>query len=139
MILQAIPYLKQQFAGDEWILKNFQAFHLIFFAFTMMLVTIAIGIRIDRPCYSTRLGNSLWMYLAVAILLALSTFGKPALGPRLYFAFTLTMVTLTSVANSVSQNSAFAFTATFGRTEYAPAILTGEALAGLLPSTIGMS
>ncbi|KAH7416713.1 nucleoside transporter [Cadophora sp. MPI-SDFR-AT-0126] len=136
MILQAIPYFKQQFTGDDWILRNFQAFHLMFFAFTMMLVTAIINIRCDRPYYAARLRGSLFAYLVVAILLVFSTIEELQVGPRQYFAFTLAMVTFTSIANSLSQNSAFAFAANFGRTEYGPAIMTGEAVAGLLPSTI---
>jgi equilibrative nucleoside transporter 1/2/3 len=67
-----------------------------------------------------------------------STLPTLNMGANLYFIFTLAMVVITAVANGLSQNAAFAFAAGFGRTEYAPAIMTGEALAGLLPSTIGM-
>jgi equilibrative nucleoside transporter 1/2/3 len=68
----------------------------------------------------------------------LSTFSSFNMGANIYFIFTLAMVVITAVANGLSQNAAFAFAAGFGRTEYAPAIMTGEALAGLLPSSIGM-
>jgi len=68
----------------------------------------------------------------------LSTLPRLNMGADLYFLFTLAMVVITAVANGLSQYAAFAFAATFGRTEYAPAIMTGEALAGLLPSSIGI-
>jgi len=55
-----------------------------------------------------------------------------------YYPFTLIMVVMTGMANGLSQNAAFAFAAGFGRTEYAPAVMTGEALAGFIPSSIGM-
>jgi equilibrative nucleoside transporter 1/2/3 len=69
----------------------------------------------------------------------LSTIAKYHVRAEIYFWFTLAMVVATAVANGLSQNAAFAFAAGFGRTEYAPAIMTGEALAGLLPSVIGTS
>lgn len=77
------------------------------------------------------------VYVAVAIMLTVSTIGILAVEARTYFIFVLSMVIMTAVANATSQNAAFAFAAGFGRTEYAPAIMTGEAVAGLLPSTIG--
>lgn len=76
-------------------------------------------------------------YMAVATMLMLSTIGSFNVGVNVYFPFTLAMVIVTAVANGLSQNAAFAFAASFGRTEYAPAIMTGEALAALLPSAIG--
>ncbi|KAG4441820.1 hypothetical protein IFR05_002684 [Cadophora sp. M221] len=136
MILQAIPYFQQRFLEDSWVLRNFQAFYLVFFAFTMLVVTFVISMQSEHPSYSGRLRKSLVTYLVVAILLVLSTLDTFKLSARPYLVFTLAMVVITSIANSMSQNAAFAFTASFGRTEYAPAIMTGEAVAGLLPSTI---
>lgn len=139
MILQAIPYFQQRFIDDSWVLRNFQAFYLLYFAFTMLVVTLVISMQSEHPSYCGRLRKSLVIYFVVAILLMLSTLEPFQLSARPYFVFTLAMVIITSVANSMSQNAAFAFTASFGRTEYAPAIMTGEAVAGLLPSTMGQS
>jgi hypothetical protein len=50
------------------------------------------------------------------------------MGPNIYFIFTLVMVVITAVANGPSQNAAFAFATGFGRTEYAPAIMTRRVL-----------
>ena len=44
------------------------------------------------------------------------------------------MVFLTSVATGLCQNGTFAFAASFGRAEYIQAIMTGQAVAGVLPS-----
>jgi len=137
MILQAVPYFQRRFRSDEWILRYFQAFYLVFFAATMLAVTLVLGTRNSQPSYTFRLQASLSAYVAVATLLMLSTIGSFHVGASVYFPFTLLMVIITAVANGLSQNAAFAFAAGFGRTEYAPAIMTGEALAGLLPSTIG--
>lgn len=51
-----------------------------------------------------------------------------------YLVFTLIMVFLTSTATGLCQNGAFAFAAGFSRPEYINAILTGNAVAGVLPS-----
>lgn len=123
---------------DPWILRYFQAFYLVFFAFTMLLITVFLGIQRSRPSYTKRLLVALVAYLGVATLLMLSTISSLTVGATIYFVFALAMVTITAIANGLSQNAAFAFAASFGRTEYAPAIMTGEALAGLLPSTIGI-
>jgi solute carrier family 29 (equilibrative nucleoside transporter), member 1/2/3 len=105
----------------------------------MLSVTLILGAQRSRPLYTNRLSAALIAYVAVATLLMLSTLSMFNVGAKTYFIFTLVMVTITAVANGLSQNAAFAFAAGFGRTEYAPALMTGEALAGLLPSAIGMA
>lgn len=137
MILQAVPYFHRRFRQSAWILQYFQAFYLVFFAFTMLLVTLVLGARRSRPSYTMCLNTSLIGYTVIASLLMLSTLSVFTVEAETYFVFTLAMVICTAIANGLSQNAAFAFAAGFGRTEYAPAIMTGEALAGLLPSTIG--
>jgi equilibrative nucleoside transporter 1/2/3 len=137
MILQAVPFFHRRFQEDAWILRYFQAFYLVFFAFTMLSVTVFLAAQHSRPSYTRRLSAALITYVTVATLLMISTFSIFNVSAKIYFIFALVMVTITAIANGLSQNAAFAFAAGFGRTEYAPAIMTGEALAGLLPSTIG--
>jgi equilibrative nucleoside transporter 1/2/3 len=137
MILQAVPFFHRRFRDNPLILRYFQASYLVFFALTMLSVTLILGAQRSRPSYTYRLGLALITYVAVATLLMLSTFSVFNVSAKIYFTFTLIMVIFTAVANGLSQNAAFAFAAGFNRTEYAPALLTGEALAGLLPSTIG--
>ena len=138
MILQAVPFFHRRFRESPWILQYFQAFYLVFFAFTMLAVILILGAQKSRRSYTSYLGLALTAYVVVASLLMLSTFPSLNMRAHIYFIFTLVMVIVTAVANGLSQNAAFAFAAGFGRTEYAPAIMTGEALAGLLPSSIGM-
>jgi solute carrier family 29 (equilibrative nucleoside transporter), member 1/2/3 len=139
MILQAAPYFQQRFGTNATILQYFQASNLLVFAITMSITTVVLNARQvqQQHAYTFRLKGALCAYVAVAALLMLSTIGRFHLRAEIYFPFTLVMVVVTAVANGLSQNAAFAFAAGFGRTEYAPAIMTGEALAGLLPSTIG--
>ena len=135
MILQAVPYFDRRFRANSWILRYFQATFLVFFAFTMMTLTLILGVQRKQPAYAAHLKAALWTYVVVATLLMYSTMSNVT--AELYFHFTLVMVIATAFANGLSQNAAFAFAAGFGRTEYSPAIMTGEALAALLPSTIG--
>ena len=130
MILQAVPFFHRRFRQRPWILQYFQAFYLVFFAFTMLLVVMVLGLGRTRPSYTRRLGTSLVQYVVVASLLMLSTISIfTSVDAGVYFIFTLVMVIITAIANGLSQNAAFAFAAGFGRTEYAPAIMTGEVLA----------
>ena len=137
MILQAVPYYQRRFESNTWILRYFQSFNLIVFSFTILATTLILAkSKADAP-YEGRLRKALLGYVLVASLLTASTVG-PFIGrPEVYFIFLLLMVFITAAANGLSQNAAFAFAAGFGRTEYAPAIMMGEALAGLLPSTVG--
>ncbi|PMD12011.1 hypothetical protein NA56DRAFT_57547 [Hyaloscypha hepaticicola] len=138
MILQAVPYLQQRFETNATILRYFQASYLLCFAIIILLTTVTLSAcqEHQQPAYRARLKAALCAYVAVAALLMLSTIGRYHVRAEIYFPFTLAMVVVTAVANGLSQNAAFAFAAGFGRTEYAPAIMTGEALAGLLPSVI---
>ena len=138
MILQAVPYYQRRFKSNPWVLQYFQSFNLCVFSATILSSTLFLAKSKTEVAYEKRLRNSLLAYVIVASLLTVSTTEYFAVGPEIYFAFLLLMVFVTAIANGLSQNAAFAFAAGFGRTEYAPAIMTGEALAGLLPSTVGM-
>lgn len=137
MILQAVPYFQRRFKTNAWILRYFQSFNLVVFAFTIMAATIIFTKSKAEASYENRLRTSLLVYITVAALLTVSTIGPLAVDAEIYFPFLLLMVFITALGNALSQNAAFAFAAGFGRTEYAPAIMTGEALAGLLPSVVG--
>jgi solute carrier family 29 (equilibrative nucleoside transporter), member 1/2/3 len=139
MILQAVPYYQKRFKTNTWVLQYFQSFNLCVFSITILSSTLVLAKSKRKVVYEQRLRDSLLAYVLVASLLTISTTGIfAAIRPEIYFIFLLLMVFITAVANGLSQNAAFAFAAGFGRTEYAPAIMTGEALAGLLPSTVGM-
>lgn len=136
MIIQAAPYFQRRFAANATILRYFQASYLVFFATTMFLTTVYLNRQREQPMYTQRLWRALCGYVAVATLLMLSAFEMLDVRAEIYYPFTLIMVVMTGMANGLSQNAAFAFAAGFGRTEYAPAVMTGEALAGFIPSSI---
>ncbi|KAK0100805.1 hypothetical protein ONS95_007252 [Cadophora gregata] len=136
MIIQAAPYFQRRFAENATILRYFQASYLVFFATTMFLTTVYLNRQREQPIYTHRLRRALCGYVAVATLLMISAFEVFHVKAEIYYPFTLVMVVMTGMANGLSQNAAFAFAAGFGRTEYAPAVMTGEALAGFIPSSI---
>ena len=109
------------------------------FAATILGVTLFVN-RLESDSnhtYPLRLSVSLVAYISIAIMLTLSTLESFFVTPELYFAFLMAMVFSAAAANGLSQNAAFAFVAGFARTEYAPGLMAGESLAGLLPSIIG--
>jgi hypothetical protein len=87
---------------EPWILQYFQAFYLVFFAFTMLSVNLILGAQKSRPSYTSYLGSALTGYIVVAFLLMLSTLPRLNVGANLYFLFTLAMVVITAVANGKS-------------------------------------
>jgi equilibrative nucleoside transporter 1/2/3 len=139
MILQAAPYFHRRFQSNPWILRNFQAYNLVIFALAISIVTISFKKGHIHLAYIKCLSFALLTYIAVSGILVLSTLPTLDVCAELYFSLLLLLVFITGVANALSQQAAFAFVARFGRTEYAPALMVGEALAGLLPSVIGRS
>jgi equilibrative nucleoside transporter 1/2/3 len=137
MILQAVPYFQKLFKSNAWIRQYFQSLNLCVLSITMLSSTLVLSKSNREVVYERHLRGSLLAYVLVASLLTISTTELFAVSPEIYLIFLLVMVFITAVANTLSQNAAFAFAARFGRIEYAPAIMTGEALAGLLPSTVG--
>ena len=100
-------------------------------------MTVLLQVKNIRWSYAKRLRASLVAYLVTGALLTCSTLGTFHVSAVSYYLFLQVTVLVTAAANGLSQQSAFAFVAGFGRSEYAPAILTGEAMAALAPSIIG--
>jgi equilibrative nucleoside transporter 1/2/3 len=111
--------------------------NLVVFAFAILAATIVLTKSKAEAFYEGRLRTSLLAYIVVAGLLTIPTTGPLRIDAEIYFPCLLLLVFITAIANALSQNETFAFAAGFRRTEYAPTIMTGEALAGLLPSVVG--
>ena len=84
--------------------------------------------------YPRRIILALIIDIVVFTILALSTVFFVNVSPGVYFAFLLTTVLATSTATGLLQNGALAFVATFAHPSYMQAIMTGQAVAGVLPS-----
>lgn len=87
-----------------------------------------------KASYEFRIICALCVYIVTSILLALSTVSSSS--AQSYFGFLMVAVLASSWATGLIQNGAFAFVASFGRKEYTQAIMTGQAVAGVLPCTI---
>ncbi|KAH8591800.1 nucleoside transporter-domain-containing protein [Bisporella sp. PMI_857] len=139
MFMAAGPYFQTRFVDSERILSSFQS------AITSVATTTNLGSMLvlmnmqSKASYPRRIIVSLVINVVVFILLAISTNLFRGVSSTIYLAFTLVMVFSTSYATGLCQNGAFAFAASFGRPEYLQAIMTGQAIAGVLPSVAQIS
>lgn len=134
MFLAAAPYFQTRFQDSESILQHFQS------AITSVATVTNLGSMLllshlqSNASYPKRIIASLILNTIVFTLLAVSTSYFRDISSSGYLAFTLIMVFSTSCATGLLQNGAFAFASSFGRPEYIQAIMTGQAIAGVLPS-----
>ena len=83
--------------------------------------------------YPHRIIISLLLNIISFTLLALSTVLFRDVAPGVYFAFLMLVVFTASLATGFCQNGVFAYVSGFGMGEYTQAIMTGQAVAGVLP------
>lgn len=83
--------------------------------------------------YPLRISAGLALNIVAFTLLAASTSLGRDVAEGVYFAFLMAVVFTASLATGLCQNGVFAFVAGFGRGEYTQAIMTGQAVAGVLP------
>ncbi|KUJ07153.1 uncharacterized protein LY89DRAFT_369252 [Mollisia scopiformis] len=134
MFLAAAPYFQTRFADNESILASFQsAITSVACVTNLGSMTILSNIQ-KKASYPHRILSALVINIVVFTLLAISTSHFRDISSAGYLVFTLIMVFCTSTATGLCQNGAFAFASGFGQPEYINAILTGNAVAGVLPS-----
>ncbi|KAI9773710.1 MAG: hypothetical protein M1839_002044 [Geoglossum umbratile] len=132
MFIAAGPYFQSRFSASPWILTHFQS-AILSVSTVVNLGSVLILARLQEGAsYPKRIVASLLVNMAALTLLAIST--GAALEARGYLALVLTMVFLTSLATGLMQNGVFAYVGGFGRGEYTQGIMTGQAIAGVLPS-----
>lgn len=134
MFLAAAPYFKSRFAGSKTILMNFQASITSVSCITGFFSMFILTRMQAKANYPKRIVIGLIICVFVFVLLSISTLHFRGVSETLYFTFTLIMVFAAALSTSLSQNGAFAFVAGIGRPEYIQAMLTGQAIAGVLPS-----
>lgn len=76
--------------------------------------------------------------MIISVLLSLSTVNLASISSKSYFVFLLIAVLGTALANGLCQNAAFALVAGFNEARYTQAVVTGQAVAGILPPLIGV-
>ena len=134
MFLAAAPYFQTRFSNNERILSSFQSAITSVGTVTNLTSMLILAQLQAKANYPRRIIAALLVNIVVFTLLAISTSYFRGVSSAGYLTFTLIMVFASSVATGLCQNGAFAFASSFGRKEYIQAIMTGQAVAGVLPS-----
>lgn len=134
MFLAAAPYFQNRFAEDKAILSRFQAAITSISCITSLFCMLILTNMQSKANYLGRIILALFLSLVVFSLLSISTSHFKQTSPTSYLVFTLIMVFFTAYASSLCQNGSFAYASSFGRPEYIQAIMTGQAIAGVLPA-----
>lgn len=131
MFLAAAPYFQSRFQDSTWILNHFQAAEISVSTITNLVSMIVLSKLQKNASYSKRISASLVINAICFTILAISTLVKTSAG--VYFGFLLVAIFAASLSTGLIQNGVFAFASGFGRGEYTQAIMTGQAVAGVLP------
>ena len=133
MFLAAAPYFQARFATSDWLLTHFQS-AIISVSTITNLVSMIVLTKLQRNAsYTKRIIASLVINIICFTLLAISTTLFRNISANDYFAFLMVMVFAASLATGLCQNGLFAFVTGFGVSEYTQGIMTGQAVAGVLP------
>ena len=131
MFLAAAPYFAHRFRANAWILSHFQSAE-ISVSCVMNLTSMVILTKMQKNAsYPRRISLSLIINITCFVLLSVSTLFWTKAG--VYFGFLMLMIFLASLSTGLIQNGLFAYVSGFGRSEYTQAIMTGQAVAGVLP------
>lgn len=131
MFLAAGPYFQHRFEGDAWIFKNFQASEISVSTITNVTAMLILTRLQANASYPKRIISSLFINMVVFTLLAIFTSIRASAGE--YFGFLMVMIFATSLATGLCQNGIFAYVSGFGQPQYTQGIMTGQAIAGVLP------
>jgi equilibrative nucleoside transporter 1/2/3 len=131
MFLAAAPYFQKRFGSSQWILNHFQAAEVSVSTITNLGSMIILTKLQKGASYPKRISSSLSINIVIFSILALSTLIRTAAG--VYFGFLLVAIFFASFSTGLIQNGLFSFASGFGRSEYTQAIMTGQAVAGVLP------
>ena len=133
MFLAAAPYFQSRFSSSEWLLTHFQSAIISVSTVTNLGSMILLTKLQKNASYPQRIIASLVLNTVCFTLLALSATLFRDVSASGYFAFLMVMVFVASMATALCQNGVFAFVTGFGIGEYTQAIMTGQAVAGVMP------
>jgi len=136
MFLAAGPYFQKRFKSSSWILTNFQSTELTVSTITNLGAIIVLTNLQANASYTKRIVVALGMNILSFTLLAISTKVFTDVSAGVYFAFLITQVLVASSACGIMQNGIYAYVSGFGREEYTQGIMTGQAVAGVLPCVV---
>lgn len=133
MFLAAAPYFQMRFQDDVWLSQNFQSAILTISTLTNFAAVLVLTNLQEKASYPFRINLALVINVLVFLLLTTSTTAFLDASPMQYFVFILLMVGCAAWGAGLIQNGAFAFAASFGRSEYMQAVMAGQGVAGVLP------
>ncbi|MCJ1232925.1 hypothetical protein MMC14_000879 [Varicellaria rhodocarpa] len=133
MFLAAAPYFQSRFSSSEWLLTHFQSAIISVSTVTNLGSMILLTKLQKNASYPQRIIASLVLNTVCFTLLALSATLCRHVSANGYFVFLMVMVFVASMATALCQNGVFAFVTGFGVGEYTQAIMTGQAVAGVMP------
>ncbi|KAL8848206.1 MAG: hypothetical protein Q9221_006775 [Calogaya cf. arnoldii] len=129
----ASPYFQRRFSSSYYLLTHFPAYITSISTITN-LASVTLLTHLQRSAsYPGRIIASLCLNIVGFTLLALSTTLFRSVTAQGYFGFLMVMVSVASLATGLCQNGVFAYVTGFGVPEYTQAIMTGQAIAGVLP------
>jgi len=133
MFLAASPYFQHRFRNSTVLLTAFPSALISVSCITNLASMLLLTHLQSRANYPSRIILSLILNIVAFTLLALSTLLFRSVSPGLYFGFLMAIVFTASLATGLCQNGVFAYVSGFGVGEYTQAIMTGQAVAGVLP------
>jgi solute carrier family 29 (equilibrative nucleoside transporter), member 1/2/3 len=131
MFLAAAPYFAHRFRSNGWLLSHFQSAEVSVSCFVNLTSMIALSKLQKKASYPRRIILSLFIYMICFVLLSISTLFHTSAG--VYFGFLMAVILFASLSTGLIQNGLFAYVTGFGRPEYTQAIMSGQAIAGVLP------
>lgn len=133
MFLAASPYFQHRFSSSPYLLTHFPSY-ITSVATITNVVSMAILTHLQRSAsYPRRIVAALCLNIVSFTLLAISTTFFRSISPQAYFAFLMLMVFMASLSAGLCQNGIFAYVSGFRVPKYTQGIMTGQAVAGVLP------
>ncbi|KAJ9618248.1 hypothetical protein H2203_009164 [Taxawa tesnikishii (nom. ined.)] len=132
MFLAAGPYFQHRFVSNTWVFENFQAAELSVSSVANLGSMLVLTKMQRNASYPKRIITALVINVVIFTMLALSTRFFLGISAAGYFGFLIVMVFTTSLATGLCQNGLFAFASGF-QGSYVQGIMTGQAVAGVLP------
>lgn len=136
MFLAAAPYFDRRFASSQRIRTNFQSAELSVSTIANLGSMIILTKLQANASYPRRIMTALIMNMVTFTLLALSTKFFLGISAGTYLGFLILMVFMASLATGFMQNGVFAYVGGLGKEQYTQAIMTGQAIAGILPCIV---
>lgn len=133
MLLAGSSYFQSRFQTSHWLLIHFPSAITSVSTITGLVGALLL-LNLQRGAsYPKRIIAALVLNGCVFVLLALSTVLFRSVSAGVYFALLMFVCLSSSTAASLCQNGVFAYVSKFGISEYPQAIMTGQAVAGVLP------